>query len=98
MTHLLIATPTAGGIVKSLYATTLVKTVKAVKEAGWGVDFVTIDSSYISRARNYFVHMLLREPRFTHLVMIDSDMALEGHVICRLVCCEKPVVAAAYSQ
>ena len=30
--------------------------------------------------------------------MIDSDMAVEGHVICRLIRCGKPVAAAAYSQ
>jgi len=98
MTHVLIATPTAGGVVKALYATTLLKTVIAVKDAGWGVDFVTVDSSYISRARNYFANVLLRQPHFTHLVMIDSDMSFEGHVICRLLRCDKPVVAAAYSQ
>jgi hypothetical protein len=98
MTHVLIATPTAGGVVKALYATTLLKTVIAVKDAGWGVDFVTVDSAYISRARNYFAHLLLRQPHFTHLVMIDSDMSFEGHVICRLIRCDKPVVAAAYSQ
>jgi hypothetical protein len=98
MTHLLIATPTAGGVVKSLYATTLLKTVLAAKDAGWNVDLVTVDSSYISKARNYFANVLLRQPYFTHLVMIDSDMSFERHIICRLVRCEKPVVAAAYSQ
>ena len=98
MTHVLIATPTAGGVVKSLYATTLVKTVLAVKDAGWGVDFVTVDSPYISKTRNYFAHLLLQRPHFTHLVMIDSDMSCEGHVICRLLRCDKPVIAAAYSQ
>jgi hypothetical protein len=98
MTHVLIATPTAGGVVKALYATTLVKAVLAVRDAGWGVDFVTLDSSYISSARNYFANMLLRQPHFTHLVMIDSDMSVEGHVICRLIRSDKPFVAAAYSQ
>jgi hypothetical protein len=98
MTHVLIATPTAGGVVKTLYATTLVKTVKAVTEAGWGVDYVTVDGSYISKARNYFVSVLLSQPYFTHLVMIDSDMSVEGEVVCRLIRCDKPVVAAAYSQ
>jgi hypothetical protein len=98
MTHVLIATPTAGGVVKALYATTLVKTVLAVKEAGWGVDFVTVDSSYISRARNYFANLLLNRPNFTHLVMIDSDMSFEGRVISRLLRYDKPVIAAAYSQ
>ena len=39
MVHALIATPTAGGLVKSLYAHTLVKTVLALKDAGWNVDF-----------------------------------------------------------
>jgi hypothetical protein len=96
--HVLIATPTAGGIVKALYATTLVKIVVALKDAGWGLDFLTVDSAYISRARNYFAHILLNKPHFTHLVMIDSDMSFEGQVICRLLRCNKPVVAAAYSQ
>jgi hypothetical protein len=98
MTHVLIATPTAGGIVKASYATTLVKTILAMKEAGWGVDFVTLDSAYISRARNYFANLLLHRPHFTHLVMIDSDMSFEGRVIARLLRCDKPVIAAAYSQ
>lgn len=96
--HVLIATPTAGGVVKALYATTLVKTVIALKDVGWSVDFVTVDSSYISRARNYFAHILLNKPHFTHLVMIDSDMSFESEVIHRLLRCNKAVVAAAYSQ
>ncbi len=98
MTHVLIATPTAGGVVKTLYATTLVKTVLALKDAGWNVDFVTFDGSYVSIARNYFASLLLSQPHFTHLVMIDSDMSFEGHIICRMLRCSKPVVAAAYSQ
>jgi len=98
MTHVLIATPTAGGVVKSLYATTLLKVALALRDAGWRVDFVTLDSSYISTARNYFANVLLREPGFTHLVMIDSDMSFGNHVIRRLLQCDKPVVAAAYSQ
>jgi hypothetical protein len=54
MTHVLVATPTAGGVVKSLYATTLVKVVLAVKDAGWDADSMTFDGSYVSIARNYF--------------------------------------------
>jgi len=98
MMHVLIATPTAGGVVKAAYATTLVKAVKAVKEAGWGVDLVTIDGSYVTKARNYFAHLLLHQPHVTHLVMIDSDMSVEGDVVTRLVGCGRPVVAAAYPQ
>jgi hypothetical protein len=98
MTHVLIATPTAGGVVKTLYATTLFNAAVAVKDAGWGVDFQTLDCVHISTARNYFANMLLRQPHMTHLVMIDSDMSFDGGVICRMVRCDKPVVAAAYPQ
>src|SRR3954470_19870045 len=98
MAHILIATPTAGGVVKTLYASTLIKAVLAVKDAGWSVDLATFDGSYVSTARNYFANVLLRQSHFTHLVMIDSDMSVEGHVIYRLIRCDKPVVAAAYSQ
>lgn len=96
--HALIATPTAGGIVKALYATTLVKTAIALKDAGWDADFMTFDGSYVSIARNYFANTLLARSQFTHLVMIDSDMSFDGDVICRLIRCGKPVVAAAYPQ
>jgi hypothetical protein len=97
MTHVLIATPTAGGVVKSLYATTLVKVVLAVKDAGWDASFLTVDNCYVSIARNYFANTLLRQAQFTHLAMIDSDMSFDGDVVCRLIRCGKPVVAAAYS-
>jgi hypothetical protein len=98
MVHALIATPTAGGLVKSLYAHTLVKTVVAMKDAGWGVDFELFDGCYISIARNYFANLLLRKPDYTHLVMVDSDMLFESHVISRLIRSDKPVIAAAYAQ
>jgi hypothetical protein len=98
MLHVLFGTPTAGGVVKAQYAATLFKAALAVREAGWGASLVTFDSSYVSGARNYFANLLLRQPHLTHLVMIDSDMSFEGHVIYRLLHSGKPVAAAVYSQ
>jgi hypothetical protein len=98
MTHVLIATPTAGGVVKSLYTNTLVKVVLAARDAGWDASFVTVDNCYVSVARNYFANTLLSQTQFTHLAMIDSDMSFDGHVVCRLIRCGKPVVAAAYPR
>jgi hypothetical protein len=96
MTHVLIATPTTGGVVKSRFATTLVEVFQAVKDAGWDATFVTVDGCYVSMARNYFANTLLNQAQFTHLAMIDSDMFFDGHVVCRLIRSGKPVVAAAY--
>ena len=98
MVHALIATPTAGGLVKSLYAHTLVKTVLALKDAGWNVDFELFDGCYVSIARNFFANLLLSKPHYTHLIMVDSDMVFESHVVSRLIRSDKPVIAAAYSQ
>ena len=81
MTHVLIATPTAGGVVKSRFATTLVEVFQAVKDAGWDATFVTVDGCYVSMARNYFANTLLNQAQFTHLAMIDSDMFFDGHVL-----------------
>jgi hypothetical protein len=97
MTYVLITTPTTGGVVKSLCAATLVKVVAAVKDAGWNASFVSVDGCYVSIARNYFANILLRQSQFTHLVMIDSDMSFDAQVVCRLVRCGKPVIAAAYA-
>jgi hypothetical protein len=98
MTHVLIATPTAGGIVKTLFASTLVKVAVTLRDAGWNVVFTSIDGPSVSAARNYFANLLLRQPDCTHLAMIDSDMSFEGSVIWRLLRSGKSVVAAAYSQ
>ena len=59
MTHILIGTPTAGGVVKSRFAATLVEVVLAVKDAGWDATFATVDGCYVSIARNYFANKLL---------------------------------------
>jgi hypothetical protein len=96
MTHVLIGTPTAGGVVKSRFASTLVEVVLAVKDAGWDATFATVDGCYVSIARNYFANKLLSQAQFTHLLMIDSDISFDGHLVCRLIRSGKPVIAAAY--
>jgi hypothetical protein len=98
MVHALIGTPTAAGLVKSLYAHTLVKTVLALKDAGWSVDFELFDGCYVSVARNHFANLLLSKPHYTHLIMIDSDILFESHLVSRLIRSDKPVIAAAYAQ
>ena len=98
MAHILIATPTAGGVVKAQYAETLFKATLALRDDGWAVDFIRVDGCYVSIARNHFANVLLRHRSFTHLVMIDSDMSFDGHIILRLLRCGKPFVAAAYAK
>ncbi len=96
--QLLFATPTAGGIVKARFAHTLFEAAMAVRDAGWRPQFASLDGSDVTAARNHFANLVLRQPGFTHLVMIDSDMACDGEVILRLLRAGRPVVGAAYAK
>jgi hypothetical protein len=96
--QVLIATPTAGGTVKARFAVTLFKVAAAIRDAGWRAEFASLDGSSIVAARNYFANLVLRRAEFTHLLMIDSDMAFEGGVARRLLDAGRPVAAAAYAK
>ncbi len=96
--HVLLATPTAGGIVKAIYAHTLFRAATAIRSSGARVEFVTVDGSDVAAARNFFANLLLRQPDMTHLLMIDSDMSFDGDVILRLLGSDKPVVGTAYAK
>jgi hypothetical protein len=96
--HVLIATPTVGGIVKTSYANTLFRAAVAVTSSGGRAEFVAVDDSDVAVARNFFANLLLRRPDITHLLMIDSDMSFDGDVILRLLYSNKPVIGAVYAK
>jgi hypothetical protein len=96
--HVLIATPTASGIVKAIYAHTLFRATTAVRSSGGRAEFVTVDGSDVAAARNFFANLFLRRPDMTHLLMIDSDMSFGGDVVLRLLRSNKPVVGAVYAK
>ena len=98
MTDILIATPSAGGVVRAAYATTLVDVVTALKNAGHRVQYVGFDGSSPALARNHFANLLLRQPGLSHLLMIDSDMAFDGALVLRMLAMDRPFVAAAYPR
>ncbi|UFN50924.1 hypothetical protein LPC08_10075 [Roseomonas sp. OT10] len=98
MTDILIATPTAGGTVRAAYAFTLVHVVTALKNAGHRVQYVGLDGSSPAVARNHFANLFLRQPGFSHLLMIDSDMAFDGALVLRMLGMGKPFVAASYPK
>lgn len=93
-----IATPTAGGIVKSKFAETLVGNVVDLKNRGISANYLTFDGSDIVLARNYMATMFLRNKKATHLFFIDSDMAFKGDLCHRLIETGKPIVGAVYPR
>ncbi len=94
---LLIAMPTMGEIstqtVKSLIGLT-----QWLRGSGTPFAFETYEFSDIVFSRNQLMSIFLTRTRFTHLLLLDSDMAFQPQTIERLMAFDADFVAAAYPQ
>ncbi|MEM8754107.1 MAG: hypothetical protein AAGF90_14100 [Pseudomonadota bacterium] len=93
-----IATPTAGGTVTAAYAQTLVAATSALTDHGADYRLLTIDGADVATARNLLAHSFLSDPSATHILFIDSDMAIDAAVFARLLKLDAPIVGAAYAE
>lgn len=94
----LIGTPTAGGIAKIQYSTSVLSCANAVAEAGGTCDLVTFDGAHLVVARNYIAHCALTDPDVTHVLSLDSDMAVDIDVFRRLIAADVDLIAAVYTE
>lgn len=90
-----IATPTAGGVVKTEFANTLVGTILDLKNRDISVRYMNYDGPDIVLARNYLASLFMEDDECTHLFFVDSDMAFSGALCHRLIQSEKSIIAAA---
>lgn len=92
---LLVATPVAGGVVAQDYLHGLVALQAHVMQLGWGMHYVSAADGLVTRTRNGFASMVVRDERFTHLLMLDADVVVppagierlvrSGHAVCGCV-------------
>ncbi|MGB0410695.1 MAG: hypothetical protein ACPGFA_03820 [Pikeienuella sp.] len=94
----LIGTPTAGGIAKIQYSTSVLACANAVAEAGGTCELVTFDGAHLVIARNYIAHCALSDPAITHVLSLDSDMDVDIEVFRRLIAANVDLVAAVYTE
>lgn len=94
----LIGTPTAGGIAKIQFATSVLNCANAVAEAGGHCELVTFDGAHLVIARNYIAHHALSDPTITHVLSLDSDMDVGIDVFRRLIAAQTDLVAAVYTE
>ena len=94
----LIATPTVQGTVTSAYARTLVSLTQCLGGLGAAYAFMTIDNADVISARNLLAHAFMQDDSFTHLLFIDSDMAVQPAVMHRLFALQAPIAGVAYPQ
>jgi len=96
-TVLLIAMPTQGDI-----ATPTVKSLIHLTQAlpQWGVafGFTTYEFSDIVFSRNQLMSLFFTEKKYTHLLLLDSDMSFEPETIRRLLRFDADFVAVPYAK
>ena len=94
----LIGTPTAGGIAKIQYTTSVLSCANAVTEAGGQCELVTFDGAHLVVARNFIAHRALTDPDVTHVLSLDSDMDVDFEVFRRMIAADADLVAAVYTE
>lgn len=96
--EILIATPTADGIVTTGYAESLLAAARAISGAGYLHRYVTMDYFDTISARNHIFHIALETPSISHVLFIDNDMRIAQRVFELLIAAEKPMVGGIYSR
>ncbi len=97
-THLVIGTPCFGGLVSSLYTTSLMRLQLACAQRGnidLSVNLLSGDA-LIPRARQNIVAHFLENKITTHLLFVDSDLSFDPDQVFRLLDFGTDVAAGVY--
>ena len=97
-THLVIGTPCYGGLVTSLFTTSLMRLQNGCLQRG-GIDLsvnMLAGDALITRARQNIVAHFLENPLGTHLIFIDADIAFDPSQVFRLLDFGVDMVAGVY--
>lgn len=96
--RVMIATPTTNGITTASYSQSLVAATTAITKAGGTYQLLTIDGADVVMARNLLAHRFMADASNTHILFIDSDMAIDLTVFRHLLQQDKPIIGTAYTE
>ncbi len=94
----MIASPAAGGIVTTSYASSLMSAAAAFHGVGAAFVHEICDGPDIVANRNYLANTFLRQGELSHLLFIDTDMKIRRQVFEHFIAAEKDMIGAVYSQ
>jgi hypothetical protein len=93
----IVATPCFGGLVNQGYMLSILKLLQLASGGEFELDVVLLGGdSLITRSRSVLVSRFLDNPRATHLMFIDADIAFEPDQFLRLLRIDKDFAAGAY--
>jgi len=97
--HVLLATPCYGGQMFRGYAQSILHLQRLCDSKGIKLDILTIgNESLITRARNFYVSLVLAKKEYTHLFFVDSDISFNPMNVLRMLTSGKDVVAGCYPK
>lgn len=97
--NILLATPCYGNQLLRGYFHSVLRLNDLCASLNIGLDVSTIgNESLITRARNYFVSLMLCDEKYTHLLFIDSDITFDPTSVIRMLDADKDVVAGVYPK
>lgn len=94
----LIATPTAGQTVANAYVKTVISAIRAITRRGMTYAHELVDGADVVMARNLLANHALRDKDVSHLLFLDSDMAVRQEVFRKMLGLEQPFTAALYTR
>ena len=82
---ILVATPVAGGVVTHDYLHGVSAFLARCGQLGWHASLVTQPDGLVTRSRNSFASIVMRDESYTHLLMLDADVVVSPDGLERLV-------------
>lgn len=96
--HVAICVPTFRGAVMSETTTSLVTLAGLLLSSGVGYDFVTLQATEVSAARNMMATKVLRERDISHLLFVDDDMGFDPETVLELMRARAPIIGCIYPK
>lgn len=97
-TKIFIATPCAHDLVVSHYAVAVCYLTEALVRRGIEVDIQLLGLADLETSRSVLASRFLAEPRFTHLLFIDSDTSFDARMVRRMIDFDEDFVSAMYAK
>lgn len=88
---IMIASPTQG-TVKTAYMKSVLGVMMDLASRGIDSSFLTEEGSDLPLQRNALVNTILNDASFSHIVLVDSDMAFPPDTVIKLISSGKPVI------
>lgn len=93
-----IASPTVSGIVTTAYAGTLMAITMGLQKRNVTYRYTNFDGSDIVMARNYLANAFLQDETASHILYVDSDMAVPQDTLSVLFDSDKEFIGAVYPE